>query len=247
MNDCLFSILNAALVMDNEELIDFYKDLAATQSNQFTILVTVIGVVFTVVVGATWWWNYRGAKSQINDDMNAARNDFSQLMSEMEVKFNSFKTEMQESMNDMIEKSIDSHLSLKLTEYTEQIERIDKKNEEKLNDFQDTVNRKITAQQAELNRVFALHCKSVKAYYNAFIWWLDAFELYNNIDDGKLAQISIKAAIKALKQVKKEDVTDKEELTSYADRIKNIVPDILSSERKELLELIDKICYAEKE
>lgn len=246
MNKSLVSTLNDTLsIVAREDLLDFYKDIASVQSDQFTILLTVILGVFTAVIGATWWWNYKGAKSQINDEMSVAKKEIQNLSDELLGKFNAFKLEIQEQIRVQTEETIDSHLSIKLDEYSKQIEHIDRKNEEQLNEFQEKVNNKITEHQAELARVFALHCDSMKAFYNAFSWWLSAFEWYNKINEGNLAQVSIKAALAALKNVKKEQV-NKEDLDGYAKRIRDNVPDILSSERKEILSLLEKLKQPEQ-
>lgn len=240
------NVLLASVVSDTTsyivkgELAEFYRDIANVQSNQFTIIVAVIGVVFTVVIGATWWWNYMGAKSQINDEMSGVKTDIRKSIEGVEAKFDAFKQEIYELIDQKIEASIDAHLSQKLVEYTEQISRIDQKNESQLNDFQKTVNVKITEQRAELSRVFALHCEANSSFYNSFTWWVQAFELYKEVDKGELAQISINSALSVLVNVKKEDVKVGD-LPNYIERIKNGVPDILSSERKELLELLENL------
>ena len=241
MNLFLLSVVNdTTSYIAKGDLVDFYKDIASAQSTQFTIIIAVIGVVFTVVIGATWWWNYKGAKAQINEEMNTATAEIQKLSAEVDVKFNAFKQEIHALIDKKIADSIDEHLSQKLADYTEQIELIDKKNEDKLNDFQETINNTITKQRAELSRVFALQCNSTSLFYNSFTWWVQAFELYNEIEIGDLAQISIKSALIALKKVKKEDVK-KDDLSSYIERIKSGVPDILYSERKELLELLESL------
>ena len=241
MIELLITAVNDTLsFVPREELLGFYKDMASAQSTQFTILLTVILSVFTAVIGATWWWNYKGAKSQINDEMNVAMDDIQKFSDEVQANFDSFKLEIQEQIRVMTEEAIDSHMSIKLAEYAKQIEYIDSKNVEQLNEFQEKVNNKITEHQAELARVFALHCDSIKAFYNAFSWWLSAFEWYNKINEGNLAQVSIKAALTALSNVKKEHV-NKEDLDGYVARVRDNVPDILSAERKEILSLLEKL------
>lgn len=240
MNSFLISVVNdTTSYIAKGDLVDFYKDIASAQSTQFTIIVAVIGVVFTVVIGATWW-NYKGAKAQINDEMNAAKAEIQKLSADVDEKFIAFKQEIHALIDKRVAESIDEHLSQKLADYTEQIELIDKKNEDKLNDFQKTINNTITKQRAELSRVFALHCNSTSSFYSSFTWWVQAFELYNEIEIGEFAQISIKYALTALKKVKKEDVK-KDDLSFYIERIKSGVPDILYSERKELLELLESL------
>lgn len=241
MNLFLLSVVNdTTSYIAKGDLVDFYKDIASAQSTQFTIIVAVVSVVFTVVIGATWWWNYKGAKAQINEEMNTATAEIQKLSAEVDVKFNAFKQEIHALIDKKIADSIDENLSQKLADYTEQIELIDKKNEDKLNDFQETINNTITKQRAELSRVFALQCESTSSFYNSFTWWVQAFELYNEVEMGEVAQISIKSALEALKKVKKEDVK-KDDLSSYIERIKSGVPDILYSERKELLKLLESL------
>lgn len=241
MNTFLFSVVNdTTSYIAKGDLVDFYKDIASAQSAQFTVIVAVVSVVFAAVIGATWWWNYKGAKAQINDEMNATKAEIHKLSTELDEKFIAFKQEIHALIDKKVEESIDEHLSQKLADYTEQIELIGKKNEDQLNDFQETINKKITEQRAELSRVFALHCNSTSSFYNSFTWWVQAFELYNEVENGEFAQISIKFALAALKKVKKEDFK-KDDLLLYNERIKNGIPDILASERRELLELIDTL------
>ncbi len=238
MNTFLFSVVN-----DTTSYIakgDFYKDIASAQSAQFTVIVAVVSVVFAAVIGATWWWNYKGAKAQINDEMNVTKAEIHKLSTELDEKFIAFKQEIHALIDKKVEESIDEHLSQKLADYTEQIELIGKKNEDQLNDFQETINKKITEQRAELSRVFALHCNSTSSFYSSFTWWVKAFELYNEVEKGEFAQLSIKSALAALKKVKKEDFK-KDDLLLYNERIKNGIPDILASERRELLKLLETL------
>lgn len=242
MNYILISSVQDTVSFINQcELTDFYKDIASVQSTQFTVLVTVISVVFTVVVGATWWFNYRAAKSQITEEINVAVNEIEKKYLEVENKFKSLQEDLVDTINEEIEAKIEASMSESLGVYSERIDKIDKSNEEKLNEFQENVNNKITHQQAELARVFALHCNSNKSYFNAFTWWVSAAEYYHSTDNGEFTQITVMAALDAVNKIEKKEV-DKDKLSSYGQRIKDNIPDILASEKKKILKKIDELC-----
>lgn len=219
------------------DVVDFYKDLAETQSTQFTILIGVIGVIFTVVVGATWWWNYKGAKSQISEEILSNK-------TLLDNQFDEFKNSVRVSLDDKIEKRIDAHLDESISEFTKKTDKALKDYEDKLMAFQNDMNKRIKAQQAELCRVYAVHCDSTKSYYNAFTWWFSAFKYYNDLGNGEFTQISIKAALAALRNLEKKDVK-KEDLSSYIKQIMDTVPDILSSEREEMISQIKTLTEQE--
>lgn len=231
MSDSLIStIRDTTSYVLRSDVVDFYKDLADAQSAQFTILISVIGVIFAVVVGATWWWNYKGAKSQISEEILSNINI-------LDTKFDEFKKSVVESLDDIIEKRINEHLDKSITDFTNRTDDILKEHEDKLNTFQKEVDDRINGQQAELCRVFAVHCDSTKSYYNAFTWWFYAFQYYYDLGNGEFTQISIKAALQALNNLEKKDVK-KDDLSEYIRQIQENVPDILKSEKDEMISRI---------
>lgn len=231
MPDSLYSIIrDTTSYILRTDVVSFYKDLADAQSTQFTIIISVIGVIFAVVVGATWWWNYKGAKSQISEEILSNINI-------LDTRFDEFKSCVNDSLNDIVEKKINEHLEKSITDFTKRTDDILKDHEANLSTFQNDVDNRINAQQAELCRVFAVHCDSTKSYYNAFTWWFSAFKFYHGLDNGEFTQISIRAALQALNNLEKKDVK-KDNLSDYIQQIKDNVPDILKSERDEMINRI---------
>lgn len=222
------------------DVMDFYKDLAEMQSTQFTILVAVIGVVFAAVVGATWWWNYKGAKSQISEEIKSSTTNLQNMYDELEIKFNGFKEDLQKSVSEQIERSVTQIFNDGIADFDGKVDDIIKKNEEKLLSFQKDVDNRITDQQAELSRVFALHCNSKKSYYNGFAWWIKAAKLYNEVKNGEFTQIAVRAALNSLKKVEKKSVKP-DALKEYIQEVKNTIPDYLKSERDEIIKLINEL------
>ena len=226
IDSLVYTVRDTLAYVDRAEVLQLYKDLAESQSAHFTIIVTVISVVFAVVVGATWWWNYMGAKSQIHEEVTSS-------VSQLDRKFS--------DLQDILHKSITEKVSLEFSEgigdFSAKIDEMLQKYENRLNDIQSDVDDKVTAQQAELSRLFALHCDSTKSYYNAFTWWFKAFTLYHKIDHGEFCQIAAKAALESLEKMEKKDAK-KEPLTEYVKLIEQEIPDILKSERDSMIKRI---------
>lgn len=61
-------------LMKRSELVDFYKDIAQQQGDNYTTLITVLLGVTVVLIGSTWLWNFILAKKQINEEVNALYN-----------------------------------------------------------------------------------------------------------------------------------------------------------------------------
>jgi hypothetical protein len=96
-------ILNTKDLLTKNELIDFYKDIAQQQSNNYTNLITVLLGLTIVLVGSTWLWNFIIAKKQIHNEVSR---QYSQSNNE-------FKTELQTIVDKKfadLEKSLDNKL-----------------------------------------------------------------------------------------------------------------------------------------
>jgi hypothetical protein len=78
-------IENAKNLLTKNELIDFYKDIAQQQSDNYTTLITVLLGLTVVLVGSTWLWNFILAKKQIQNEVSRQYNRSN----------NEFKTELQ--------------------------------------------------------------------------------------------------------------------------------------------------------
>lgn len=119
----------------------FYSDIADKQATQFTILISVLCGVVVVLLGATWWWNYRAAKQQIKDDINTEKIALSRLLrsklkeinTSMEKQQNDFKSQkgsFQKSINNQIDTKyniLNSELKSEVDKYRDElIETINK-------------------------------------------------------------------------------------------------------------------------
>jgi hypothetical protein len=96
-------IVNAKNLMTKNELIDFYKDIAQQQSDNYTTLITVLLGLTVVLVGSTWLWNFILAKKQIHNEVSRQYN----------LSNNEFKTELQTIVDGKftdLEKSLDKKL-----------------------------------------------------------------------------------------------------------------------------------------
>ena len=63
-------VIDSVKYVRSSDVSAFYADLADKQATQFTILISVLCGIIVIVIGATWWWNYRGAKQQIKDEVD---------------------------------------------------------------------------------------------------------------------------------------------------------------------------------
>jgi hypothetical protein len=96
-------IVNTKDLLTKNELIDFYKDIAQQQSDNYTTLISVLLGLTVVLVGSTWLWNFIIAKKQIHTEVNRQYNRSN----------NEFKTELQTVVDKKftdLEKSLDNKL-----------------------------------------------------------------------------------------------------------------------------------------
>ena len=96
-------IVNTKDLLTKNELIDFYRDIAQQQSDNYTTLISVILGLTVVLVGSTWLWNFIIAKKQIHTEVSR----------QYDLSNNKFKTELQTVVDKKfkeLEKSIDNKL-----------------------------------------------------------------------------------------------------------------------------------------
>ncbi|TAE89616.1 MAG: hypothetical protein EAY81_02050, partial [Bacteroidetes bacterium] len=96
-------IVNAKDLLTKNELIDFYKDIAQQQSDNYTTLISVLLGLTVVLVGSTWLWNFIIAKKQIRTEVSRQYNRSN----------NEFKTEFQTIVDNKftdLEKTLDNKL-----------------------------------------------------------------------------------------------------------------------------------------
>lgn len=98
-------------IITKTELIDFYKDIAQQQSNNYTTLVTVLLGITVVLVGSTWLWNFLIAKSQIKAEvLKSANKNKQDLKVEFEKLVNEKFLELDKSLTKKL-KNNEAHLA----------------------------------------------------------------------------------------------------------------------------------------
>jgi len=243
-------IVDSIEYVKKSDVLQFYSDIADKQATQFTILISVLCGVVVVLLGATWWWNYRAAKQQIKDDINTEketltrllRNKLKEIYTTIEKQQNEFKSQkgaFQKSVNNQIDakyKQLNTDIASDIAKYKEEL--IGKINEHKSN-----VERQLNEDQANLNRIFALHCDSTNYYYIASSWWLSAAEKYKEIGEGYFFGICVKGIKESLEKCKESELdnVDIEELQSQINRVNKIVPDIIKTDRDSIIKKMNEL------
>lgn len=242
-------VIDTVTYVKYNDVSAFYSDLADKQATQFTILISVLCGIVVVLIGATWWWNFRGAKKQISEEIEIQKNTMKRWlnlkMKKMEESQIGFNQEFQQSKI-LLQKSINNQIDRKsknteenLTKYIQTYKDEQKK---ELDDFQNEIKLKVMVEQAELSRIFALHCFSTKSYLTAFTWFLDAAKLYKETDYEQMFGTCIKASIETIKKVEPSDLSGQEWNTDeIIKEVQEIVPLVMSEEKKELLQYIKEL------
>lgn len=241
-----------SIVVDTVEYVKstdvsaFYADLADKQSTQFQVLTYAILAILVIVVGATWWWNYRGAKQQIKEEMENFKaiqtrwlrqqgRNTNKILQDYQQNYGNDKVELQKSINNQIDRKF-KEATDNLKSSFNSFEEIQK---EELEKMKEQIENKIKQDQAELCRIFALHCTSIDTHYNAVSWWLSAAKLYKETENDYFLRISIDAAKDALYKVK--DVPDDANWDDLIERIKDVCPDTLRQERDIMIKKIQEL------
>lgn len=214
-------------LIDAGKVANFYSSLLDNQSAQFTLLISVLLGIVVVIIGATWWWNYRGAKQQISEEIDKQKITMMRL----------FKVSSGNMEKD-IAKSI-----------KEEMEVFSNSLHKEFEDYKLTVSKNINKQQAELSRVFALHCETTGSFFTSATWWFAAAELYKECDDQEFSQISVDAGVDALKNsINKESLGGEvvEKIDVILKRI-DTLPDYFASQKRETRKLVAQIKKAIKE
>lgn len=214
-------------MMDAGKVADFYSSLLDQQSNQFTILISVLCGIVVIIIGATCWWNYRGAKQQIFEETEEHKKALTRL-------FKVSTSRIEKGVSDSIKKEMDSFSESMHTE---------------LEDYKKAVSNDIKHQQAELSRVFALHCQSTDSPFASAAWWYTAARLYNDCGVHHLCHISVDSALESLRETVKKKIP----LDEFVDKLDVIIdnvdalPDYFALQKKETKNLIKQIKKQMKE
>lgn len=209
-------------VIDASQVAAFYADIIEQQQAQFNIFLVALGVVIAAVLGATWWWNYRGSKAQITDEIQDG-------IKSLQGEFNTHKSATEGLINSKVNEQMEA-LSATMNKELESFKAKIENNNQKMN--------------ADLCRVFALHCSTEGSFFNSAKWWLSAFDGYAAINDGRFEQIAINACVTALQNsVKKEEILSDHQIDSLED-VKNKIekiPDVFAKQRSEAKKLTKKL------
>ena len=107
-------VIDSVEYIRSSDVSAFYADLADKQATQFTILISIICGIVVFIIGATWWWNYRGAKQQISEEISMNKETLMRLFRQQakkvndilrnyEQKYKNDKIELQKSINNQID------------------------------------------------------------------------------------------------------------------------------------------------
>lgn len=218
-------IRDTVAVISNEQVAAFYADMIDKQQDQFNILLVAIGLIVAAVIGSTWWWNYKGSKAQITKEIQDGITKYQRL-------FTAHKSSTEKMINEEVDKRVKA-----------QMDALSTKMKDELESYKETITLSSKRMNANLCRVFALHCSTDKDYFYSATWWLSAFEDYVEVKDGEFEQISIDAYVNALDSCFKEETLSddqKESLDDLKERTSKI-PDVFTDQRNKAKRLLKKI------
>ncbi len=225
ITDHLYSVADTLKYIEAEQVAAFYADMMEKQQAQFNILLVAIGVIVASVLGATWWWNYRGSKAQITEEIQSGLKKYQRL-------FNSHKS----STESFIKSEIDKQLQERIKSLSESLKK-------ESDSYKSTITHESYALNGNLCRVFALHCTSTGDYFNGAVWWLAAFEKYLAVNDGEFQQIALEAYVSALENCYSQETISEDQqdsLSGVEERTAGI-PDVFTSQRNRAKKLLKQI------
>lgn len=216
------------------DVVAFYTDMMEKQATQFTILISVVSAVFVIAIGATWWWNYAGAKQQIRDEVNNLKQPLFRL----------YRANIKQTKKE-IDSVIQDRFSECMKDFQKQVDEIDAKGTKQLEEFQFHTTREINYQQAELCRIFALYSGTNGSKLNAITWWIEALRNYALVGDEKWISVSCEGLQTNLKTFDIKDITpqlkDEYDFTSDIEIIKQYFPKTRDAERKYVIHRLEEI------
>ena len=208
-------------VIDASSVSSFYSDIINKQQGSFNIFLVAVGIIFATVIGATWWWNYKGSKAQISEEIQTGLKKYQRLFS---------------AHNASVGKLVDERVEKRMKSLMDTVNK-------DLEDFKDRIELDNKTQNADLCRVFALHCSTEKSYFYSARWWMSAFECYDTINKGKFEQIAIDAFVTALGSSFKSEMLSESQMELSPDLEKRInkIPDIYTDQRNKAKKLLSQI------
>ena len=236
------------------DVVAFYSEMMDKQATQFGILVGVISGVFVLALGATWWWNFVGAKQQIKEEVSAAKQAMNKLyknhqkaiddiLKKYEKEFNGFKGSLQKSVNLQIDSKIGDAITKEIEKLNQHMVDVDKHSMQEIEALKKKTINDITEQKAELNRLFALYCNNVKAPITSVTWWIEALKNYALINNEEWVGRSCESIVKLLKEVDttKLDKKNYEYLDDDIETINQYLPMTRQSDKQFILNKLNEI------
>lgn len=204
-----------------DNVLEVYSEMISFQSTQFTILISVLCGIVVFIFVANWYWNVKGAKSVIKEEVEKA-------MTPVKDELKTNTANAQKLVTEEVNKAVDKQ---------------NKHFEEEFEAYKNKVDKENRSSKAELYRIFALHCTSTNSFLVGAQWWFGAAELYQETGMSEFVGISVNSAVDALSNcVKSETIgeDDKDSIDSIEASIKKI-PDILSDKKQEAKRLIKQV------
>lgn len=225
ITDTLYSVSDTLKYIEANQVAAFYADMMEKQQAQFNILLVAIGIVFAAVLGATWWWNYRGSKAQITEEIQSGLKKYQRL-------FNLHKSSTESFIKDEVEKQLQ-----------DRIDSLSTSLKKDLDSYKSSITQESISFNANLCRVFALHCTSISDYFNSASWWLSSFEKYLAVKDGEFQQIALNAYVTALESCYSKETISEDQLESLPEMEKRTasIPDVFTDQRNQAKKLLKQI------
>lgn len=236
------------------DVVEFYTDMMDKQATQFGILIGVISGVFVLAIGATWWWNYNGAKQQIKDEVNTTKQALYKLfknhqkavddsLKKYEENFNGFKGNLQKSVNQQIENGIIEAIAKESEKLNLHMDEVDKHSMQEIEALKTKTINDITGQRASLCRIFALYCKNINAPLTSISWWIKAMKNYALVQNEEWVGRTCESIVKQLKDI---DITqlEKEHYENFdndIDTIQRYLPKTRHSDKQFILKKLSEI------
>ena len=236
------------------DVVAFYSEMMEKQATQFGILVGVISGVFVLALGATWWWNYNGAKQQIKEEVSTAKQAMNKLykshqkavddiLKKYEKEFNGFKGSLQKSVNVQIDSKVKDAIDKETEKLNLHMDEIDKHSMQEIEALKQRTINDITEQKGELSRIFALYCSNVKAPIASVTWWIEALKNYALIKNEEWVGRSSETIVKLLTEVgtTKLDKESYENLDEDIETINQYLPMTRQSDKQFILKKLNEI------
>lgn len=239
-------VIDSVEYVRSSDVSAFYADLADKQSTQFTILISVLCGIIVIVIGATWWWNYIGAKQQIKDEIENLKaslvrmlrlqvRDFEKQQQAFNQQYNSDKITLEESLKEYVEKG-----SKEIEERLKgQIDTYEADQNKALSNLQKDTESKIKMDRAELSRLFALYTTSQKSYMSSIPWLLNAAKLYKELEEEEILGHVIRALRDNLQEV--ETINKDKNIDSLIKDVKETIPPLMQTEKDEIISKLEEL------